>query len=114
MRYEIGVDNIMWGNDFPHPEGTWPNTRDWLRKTFHDIPIDETRRMVGLAAAENFGFDVTALHQHAAKVGPTPSDFGQITDDDPTGARLDARWAPVKAVGRHWLTGNDFSLLDFS
>ena len=26
-RYEIGVGNIMWGNDFPHPEGTWPYTR---------------------------------------------------------------------------------------
>ena len=25
-RYEIGVGNIMWGNDFPHPEGTWPHT----------------------------------------------------------------------------------------
>ena len=25
-RYEIGVGNIMWGNDFPHPEGTWPYT----------------------------------------------------------------------------------------
>ena len=114
MRYEIGIDNIMWGNDFPHPEGTWPNTREWLRKTFHDIPIDETRRMVGLAAAENFGFDLTALAHHAHKVGPTPADFGQITDDDPTGARLEALWAPVKAVGRHWLTDNDFPLLDIA
>ena len=24
MRYEIGVDNLLWGSDFPHPEGTWP------------------------------------------------------------------------------------------
>jgi hypothetical protein len=68
--------------------------------------------MVGLAAAENFGFDLEALQQHAHKIGPTPTDFGQITDDDPIGARLDARWAPVKAVGRHWLTGHDFSVLD--
>lgn len=112
MRYEIGIDNILWGNDFPHPEGTWPNTREWLRKTFHDIPIDETRRMVGLAAAETFGFDVDKLQHHAHKVGPTPTEFGQITDDDPTAARLDARWAPVKAVGRHWLTDHDFSLID--
>ncbi len=27
MRYEIGIDNMLWGTDFPHPEGTWPNTR---------------------------------------------------------------------------------------
>ncbi len=30
-RYEIGVGNIMWGNDFPHPEGTWPYTREFSR-----------------------------------------------------------------------------------
>ena len=111
QRYEIGIDNILWGNDFPHPEGTWPNTREWLRKTFHDIPIDETRRMVGLAAAEVFGFDLAALRQHADKIGPTPADFGQVTAEDPTGQRLTDRWAPVKKVGRHWLTGHDFSML---
>ena len=113
MRYEIGIDNVMWGNDFPHPEGTWPHTRAWLQKTFHDIPIDETRRMVGLAASEVFGFDLAALQPHADRIGPTPRDFGQITDEDPTGQRLVDRWAGTKAVGRHWLTGNDFSLLDF-
>ncbi|MGD9703766.1 MAG: amidohydrolase family protein [Acidimicrobiia bacterium] len=111
MRYEIGVDNILWGNDFPHPEGTWPNTREWLRKTFHDIPIDETRRMVGLAAAEVYGFDVAALQHHADKIGPTPEDFGQVTADDPTGARLVERWQPTKDVGRHWLTDHDFPLI---
>ncbi len=111
MRYEIGIDNIMWGNDFPHPEGTWPRTREWLRKTFHDIPIDETRRMVGLAAAEVFGFDLDRLATHAARCGPRPTDFGQITDDDPTGERLVERWATVKQVGRHWLTDHDFALL---
>ena len=29
-RYEIGVGNLCWGNDFPHPEGTWPHTREFL------------------------------------------------------------------------------------
>ena len=61
MRYEIGVDNMLWGNDFPHPEGTWPHTREWLAKTFHDIPVAETRRMLGEAAAEVYGFDLAEL-----------------------------------------------------
>lgn len=111
MRYEIGIDNMMWANDFPHPEGTWPHTREWLRKTFHDIPIDETRRMVGLAAAEVFNFDLDKLAVHAKRCGPTPEEFGQITPEDPTGQRLIDRWAPVKEVGRHWLTNHDFSLI---
>jgi predicted TIM-barrel fold metal-dependent hydrolase len=111
MRYEIGIDNIMWGNDFPHPEGTWPTTRAWLTRTFHDIPIDETRRMVGLAAAEVFGFDTGKLRAHADRIGPTPAEFGQVTADDPSGQRLVERWAPVTAVGRHWLTDHDFPLI---
>ena len=31
-RYMIGVGNMLWGNDFPHPEGTWPHTREWLKR----------------------------------------------------------------------------------
>ena len=46
-RHEIGVDNILWGNDFPHPEGTWPHTRDWIRIRYHDVPEDEARKMLG-------------------------------------------------------------------
>ena len=109
MRYEIGIGNMLWGTDFPHPEGTWPNTHEWLCKTFFDIPIDETRQMLGLSAAEIFGFDLDALVPLAEKIGPTPSDLGQLADGR-TAADLEARWAPVKEVGRHWLTGHDFPL----
>jgi predicted TIM-barrel fold metal-dependent hydrolase len=109
MRYEIGIGNMLWGTDFPHPEGTWPNTHVWLCKTFFDIPIDETRRMLGLSAAEIFGFDLGALASLADKIGPTPTDLGQLGDGR-TAANLEARWAPVKEVGRHWLTGHDIPL----
>jgi predicted TIM-barrel fold metal-dependent hydrolase len=110
LRYEIGIDNMLWGTDFPHPEGTWPHTREALQKTFFDIPVDETRRMVGLAAAETFGFDVDRLQPLADKIGPTPTDLGQLGDGR-TAAALEARWAPIKEVGRHWLTEHDFSMI---
>ena len=110
MRYEIGVDNILWGNDFPHPEGTWPMTRQWLQRTFHDIPVDETRRMLGLSAAEIYGFDLDALRPIADEIGPTPDELGQTTND-PTAEDLVARWAQTREVGRHWLTENDFPLI---
>lgn len=109
MRYEIGIDNMLWGSDFPHPEGTWPNTFDWLQKTFFDIPIAETRRMLGLAAAETFGFDVEELQPLADKIGHTPTDLGQLGAGR-TAADLEARWAPVKEAGRHWLTGHDYAM----
>ncbi|WP_414169604.1 amidohydrolase family protein [Streptoverticillium reticulum] len=104
QRYEIGVGNILWGSDFPHPEGTWPDTRAWLRTTFHDIPVAETRRMLGLSAAEAFGFDARALAPLAARIGPTPDDLGQPADQ----RAVEASWARSRETGRHWLTGEDF------
>ncbi|MEU8843288.1 amidohydrolase family protein [Streptomyces roseus] len=107
QRYEIGVDNILWGSDFPHPEGTWPNTRTWLKNTFHDIPVGETRRMLGLAAAEVFGFDTQKLAPVARRIGPTPAELGQPADQ----AAVEASWARSRETGRHWLTGEDFPTL---
>lgn len=104
QRYEIGVGNILWGSDFPHPEGTWPATREWLRNTFHDIPVAETRQMLGLAAAEVFGFDTEALAPIARRIGPTPAELGQPDDQ----AAVEASWARARDTGRHWLTGHDF------
>ena len=43
-RHAIGVDNLLWGNDLPHPEGTYPHTRKWITERFRDVPEDETRR----------------------------------------------------------------------
>ena len=100
-RYEIGVSNMLWGNDYPHPEGTWPNTLEWLRNSFHDIPVEETRQMLGLAAAEVYGFDVDALKPLAERIGPTPEDLGQ---DDAVSI---PKWAASRETGRHWLTGAD-------
>jgi predicted TIM-barrel fold metal-dependent hydrolase len=34
LRYEIGVDRLMWGSDYPHIEGSYPYTRESLRLSF--------------------------------------------------------------------------------
>jgi hypothetical protein len=61
----------MWGSDYPHLEGTWPNTMDSLRRTFSEVPEDELRAMLGGNAAKVFAFDVGRLEQAAQKIGPT-------------------------------------------
>ena len=30
----------MWGSDFPHPEGTWPNTAQYYVDTFKGFDAD--------------------------------------------------------------------------
>lgn len=70
-RHLIGVGNMMWGNDLPHPEGTYPYTRHWIRERFHDVSEEETRRILGLTAAEVYGLDLDELRARADKIGPT-------------------------------------------
>ena len=37
----------MWGDDYPHAEGTWPHTREAMRFTFRDIDPKHTRQYLG-------------------------------------------------------------------
>jgi predicted TIM-barrel fold metal-dependent hydrolase len=71
FRHQIGVDRLMWGSDYPHLEGTWPNTMRALNATFGDYPEEEIRAILGLNAAKAYGFDVTALTPIAERIGPT-------------------------------------------
>ena len=38
MRHEIHVPNLLWGSDYPHPEGTWPYTGVCLQHAFSRGP----------------------------------------------------------------------------
>jgi hypothetical protein len=74
-RERIGITSMMWGNDFPHPEGTWPHTREWLAIRSYDVPEDECRRIVAQNALECCaGFDAKKLQPIADRIGPTLHD----------------------------------------
>ena len=70
-RHLIGIVNLMWGNDLPHPEGTFPYKRYWIQRRFHDVPESETRRILGLTAADVYDVDLNALRPLAERIGPT-------------------------------------------
>ena len=86
LRYEIGVDKIMWGQDYPHTEGTYPYTRESLRNTFEGVPTDEIAAMLGGNAARVYGFDLDALAAVAARVGPTVDEVAVPLDAVPADA----------------------------
>ena len=73
----------MWGNDLPHPEGTFPYTRFWVRERFRGVDRADAERMLGRTAAEVYGVDVDALQPVVDKIG--------ITDDEIWGDVLPAR-----------------------
>lgn len=92
-RYVLGLDCIMWGTDYPHPEGTWPNTVARLRQDFAGVPVDDTRKLLGETAATCYGFDLDTLAPIAERVGPTPEDLGQDPDLAPD---------PEAVAGANW------------
>jgi predicted TIM-barrel fold metal-dependent hydrolase len=74
MRHEFGIDHLMWGNDYPHEEGTTPESLIALRWLFADVPVEECRQMFAGNIAGVYGFDLDALAPVAKRVGPLVSD----------------------------------------
>ncbi len=87
-RHAIGVDNLMWGSDYPHPEGSWPNTRSWLANRFGHVPEDKVRRILGLTAVQVYGIDLNGLaapETFRGSGGITTLSPGQCRRFPPTG-----------------------------
>lgn len=57
LRDVIGVDNIMFGSDYPHRESTWPNSRKVLKEVLAGVPEDEQVKITYSNAARLYGFN---------------------------------------------------------
>jgi predicted TIM-barrel fold metal-dependent hydrolase len=55
---DLGVDNIMWGSDFPHPDGIWPDSQDFIQRELGHLPEATRRKIVRDNAAKLYGFAV--------------------------------------------------------
>jgi predicted TIM-barrel fold metal-dependent hydrolase len=100
QRYNVGVDRIMWGSDYPHSEGSYPYTTEALRASFHDVPEPEVRAMLAGNAAHVYGFDLDALGAIAARVGPTVADVAVPLDRVPPDSTCNA--FDEDAIVRAW------------
>jgi predicted TIM-barrel fold metal-dependent hydrolase len=58
LRDVIGVDNMMWGSDYPHSESTFPQSRKILAEILAGVPDDEQAKIVGGNTARVYRFDV--------------------------------------------------------
>lgn len=57
-------NNLMWANDFPHHEGSWPHSAEAIYRTFGNDLKEETRaKLLGLNAARCFKFPVPAKYK---------------------------------------------------
>jgi predicted TIM-barrel fold metal-dependent hydrolase len=89
-RHEIGIDGMMYGNDYPHPEGTWGRQASWLQASIGRAggTEEEVRKILGLNAARLYGLDVAALQPIADRVGPEVGDVLHALDDEEVAALL--------------------------
>ena len=51
LRDMIGVDNLQWGADYPHPESTFPRSQQILEEILVDCTEEEKAKIVGGNAA---------------------------------------------------------------
>jgi predicted TIM-barrel fold metal-dependent hydrolase len=84
-RYEVGIDRILWGSDYPHYEGCFPYSREAMQLAYCELPEPEVRMMLGENAARLYNFDLEKLKAHAARVAVMPEDIARPLEEIPEG-----------------------------
>jgi predicted TIM-barrel fold metal-dependent hydrolase len=83
------AENVLWGRDYPHIEGTWapgdtdvePTTKLALRHVFSRVPATEALLMAGQNAIGVYRLDGPYLASVAARIGaPTPAELSVAPD----------------------------------
>ena len=46
VRNRLGVNNIMWSSDYPHPVSSWPNSRKIVDEVFEGVSEADRKLMV--------------------------------------------------------------------
>jgi predicted TIM-barrel fold metal-dependent hydrolase len=87
------AENVMWGRDYPHIEGTWapsedsdaePNTKLALRHVFSNVPTREALLMAGQNAIGVYGLDAAYMASVADRIGaPTAAELSVPLDKVP-------------------------------
>ena len=57
LRDVIGVDNLLWGADYPHPESTFPKSREIIDHIMMDCTQEEKAKIVGGNATRIYKLD---------------------------------------------------------
>jgi predicted TIM-barrel fold metal-dependent hydrolase len=53
------VDNVLWANDYPHHEGSWPHSAAAVERQMAHLSDDARAKIIGLNAARVFNLPVT-------------------------------------------------------
>jgi len=52
------VDNLIWGNDYPHYDSIWPHSQEVLDRIFQGVPAEEKHKMTSSNVGRLYGITV--------------------------------------------------------
>ena len=52
---EMGAETLMWGSDYPHPDGIWPESEKYISEQFKELSPEVTRMITCDNAAKFYG-----------------------------------------------------------
>ena len=52
---DIGVETILWGSDYPHTDGIWPESSKYIEEQFVGRPADVVHKITCESAAKLYG-----------------------------------------------------------
>jgi predicted TIM-barrel fold metal-dependent hydrolase len=58
MRGETGLDCLLWGNDYPHTEGLFPDSQAYVEEQFAGVSEEEIEKITFSNAAKLYSFAV--------------------------------------------------------
>ena len=54
-REAIGVGNLLWGSDYPHGDGVWPESSRYIKEQFSHLTEDAVRKITCENAGKFYG-----------------------------------------------------------
>ena len=54
----LGEDNVMWGSDFPHPDGVWPDSQEFINRELADLSATTRAKLIRENAANLYGIPI--------------------------------------------------------
>jgi uncharacterized protein len=52
---EMGVETLMWGSDYPHADGVWPESSKYIEEQFGHLPAEDTHKITCENAGKFYG-----------------------------------------------------------
>ena len=52
---ELGVENVMWGSDYPHRDGVFPDSQEYIERQFGHLPAAVKRKITCENAGRFYG-----------------------------------------------------------